>query len=74
MRYENKLFPVGHFLHTHRVWTNERYTTWDKIKCFFGHHAIEFFLAGNTEHCACCHYYHNVTFRQRLRYALDRRK
>jgi hypothetical protein len=68
MRYINELFPEGSFCRTHRLWDGKiKFGLWDRIKCFFGFHPIDFWVAGGAEHCASCNWYHNTTLRQRLR-------
>jgi hypothetical protein len=66
--YENTLFPVGNFYRTHKLWSNERYTDVDRLKCFFGIHPKEFVNHGITPHCACCGWYHTTTLSTRLNY------
>jgi hypothetical protein len=70
-QYENKLFPIGNFYRTHKLWTNEEYTSLDRLKCFLGIHVTEFRLFGITEHCACCGWYHNTTVKHRIRHLLQ---
>jgi hypothetical protein len=73
MKYVNETFPEGNFFRTHKLWDRRRrFGRWDRLKCFFGFHPIEFWVAGLAEHCASCNWHHGTTFRVRMRYLLRR--
>lgn len=69
MRYENDLFPAGNFYRTHRLWDGKiKFNRWDRVKCFFGQHPIDFWVAGMTPHCASCRWHHTTDVWYRLRW------